>query len=159
MKHFYETNENYLIIKSHWEQTLFYKEKFKIIKGYEGYGIYLNEKIQFLNGIYHGFFEEKILEIDDIFPSITKKMDGTYLMGGHKNHIYQVYLDKYGFAEILAEVDTWYGYYEDDLKGDCIYSDSASGYYGVGYIKECENGDIMTISNLDRIKKFWRYKN
>lgn len=158
MKNFYETNENYLIIKQYWRQTLYYKEKNKIIKGDKDAGIYLNEKIQIINGIYHRFFEENILEIDDIYPSITKKMDGTYLIGCYKNHIYQVYFDKYGFAEILSEIDNGYRYYKDDLKGDCFYSDSASGYYGIGYIEECENCDIITISNKEQIKKFWRYK-
>ena len=84
-------------------------------------------------------------------------MDGTYLLGGYKNHIYQLYFDKYGFVEIISEVDSGYGYYEDDLSGDCIYSIPASRYYSVGYIEECKNGYIITNSDLDNIKKFWRY--
>ena len=60
---------------------------------------------------------------------------------------------------MVSEVDTGYGYYEDDLKEDCIYSYSSSRYYGVGYVEEYENGDIITYSDLKKIKKFWRYKN
>ena len=110
-------------------------------------------------GIYHKFFEEEMIEINDTIESITKKIDGTYLLGGSKNHIYQVYFNKYGCAEVVSEVDTGYGYYEDDLKEDCIYSYSSSRYYGVGYVEECENGDIIPYSDLKKIKKFWRYKN
>ena len=43
------------------------------------------------------------------------------------------------------------------MEGDCIYSYNDSRYYSVGKIKECENGDIITISDLDKIKKFWKY--
>ena len=46
---------------------------------------------------------------------VQKKKDGTYLIGGLKNHIYQLYFDKYGFPEIISDVDTGYGYYEDDI--------------------------------------------
>ena len=129
------------------------------MKKSKDYGIYLNEKILISEDrIYHEFFEECIYEIGDSIYSITKKKDGTYLFGGKKNHIFQLNFDKYGFVELLSEVDTGYGYYEDDLSGDCIYSYSSSRYYSVGYIEECENGNILTISDLDNIKKFWKYK-
>ena len=39
-----------------------------------------------------------------------------------KNHIFKIYFDKYGFPEVLSEVDTGYGVKEDDCEGDCIYS-------------------------------------
>ena len=35
-------------------------------------------------GIYHKFFEEEMIEINDTIESITKKIDGTYLLGGVK---------------------------------------------------------------------------
>ena len=35
----------------------------------------------------------------------------------------------------------------DDLIGDCIHSITGSRYYSVGTIIECENGDILTISD------------
>ena len=127
--------------------------------------MYLNEKIivkinrsrRGKSAIYHEFFEEEIVNIDDVIMSVTKKMDGTYLIGGYRNHIYQIYFDKYGFPEIISKVDSGYGYYEDDLSGDCIYSIPDSRYYSVGYIEECKNGDIITISDLNKIKKFWKY--
>ena len=125
--------------------------------------IYLNEKIRIKNinysesKIYHSFFEEEILTFNESIFCAMKKKDGTYLLGGYKNHIYQLYFDKYGFPEIISGVDTGYGYYEDDMKGECMYSHDDSRYYSVGYIEECENGDIITISDLLKIKKFWKY--
>ena len=124
--------------------------------------IYLNEKIKIKSCgsesiIYHVFFEDEILKIDEKFLCVTKKEDGAYLIGGYKNHIYQIYFDKYGFPELISKVDTGYGYYEDDLSGDCIYSYSSSRYYSVGYIEEFKNGNILTISDFCQIKKFWKY--
>ena len=40
--------------------------------------------------------------------------------------------------ELITKVDSGYGYYEDDLEGDYIYSYNSSRYYSVGYIEECE---------------------
>ena len=159
----FETDENYLSVNDSEKSLLYDIINFKLIKENKNGGIYLNEKIIILeNGvlgsaIYHEYFEEEILDIDDKIISVMKKMDGTYLLGGYKNHIYQIYFDKYGFAEIISEVDSGYGYYEDDLSGQCIYSIPDSRYYSVGYIVECKNGDIITISELDKIKKFWKY--
>ena len=117
----------------------------------------INEKIRIKNddsesAIYHEFFEEKIINFKDHILCITKKKDGTYLAGGYFNYIYQLYFDKYGLVEIIAKVDSGYGYYEDDLKGDCIYSYSNSRYNSVGNIEECENGDIITISDFSKKK-------
>ena len=161
LKLFYEKNEElYSIIKSYFKSSLYFNEKFIIVKGYKGDYPNIKENIQFQGSriIYHEFFEEEILDINEKIYSITKKLDGTYLMGGKKNHIFQIYFDKYGFPEVLSEVDTGYGVKEDDCEGDCIYSYSGSSYYSVGLIEECENGDIVTISCLDSLKKFWRYK-
>ena len=161
LKLFYEKNEElYSIIKSYFKSSLYFNEKFIIVKGYKGDYPNIKENIQFQGSriIYHEFFEEEILDINEKIYSITKKMDGTYLMGGKKNHIFQIYFDKYGFPEVISEVDTGYGVKEDDCEGDCIYSYSGSSYYSVGHIEECENGDIVTISCLDSLKKFWRYK-
>ena len=154
----FETNDNHLSVDSDEGTALYDVKNFKLKKS-KDCGIYLNEKI-LINGdkIYHEFFEEYIYEIGDSIYSILKKKDGTYLLGGKKNHIFQLKFDKYGFVELLSEVDTGYGYYEDDLSGDCIYSYSASRYYSVGYIEECENGDILTISDFCKIKKFWKFK-
>ena len=161
----FETDENYLSVYSPEKSVLYEIKKFKLIKENKNSGMYLNEKIivkinrsrRGKSAIYHEFFEEEIVNIDDVIMSVTKKMDGTYLIGGYRNHIYQIYFDKYGFPEIISEVDSGYGYYEDDLSGDCIYSIPDSRYYSVGYIEECKNGDIITISDLNKIKKFWKY--
>ena len=159
-----ETDDNYLSITNKEESILYDIKNFKKIKEdkTEDNELYLNEKIKLkIDGsdsiIYHCFFEEEILKIHDKYFCAIKKKDGTFLIGGYKNHIYQLYFDKYGFPEIISDVDTGYGYYEDDMEGDCIYSYNYSRYYSVGYIEECENGDIITISDLDKIKKFWKY--
>jgi len=161
LKLFYEENEELIpIVLSYFGSSVYY-EKVEMIKGYQADCFNIKENIQFRNTniIYHEFFEEEMLKIKDIWiKSITKKKDGTYLMGGHKNHIFQIYFDKYGFPEVLSEVDTGYGVKQDDCKYDCIYSYSGASYYSVGLIEECENGDIITISCLDSINKFWRYK-
>jgi len=121
----------------------------------------INEKLKIKNdksggAIYHEFFEEKIINFKDHILCITQKKDGTYLAGGYYNYIYQIYFDKYGLGEIISRVDSGYGYYEDDLSGDCIYSYSCSRYNSVGNIAECENGDIITISDYSNQKKIWR---
>ena len=97
---------------------------FKKILGEHGVEkININEKLKIKNdasggAIYHEFFEEKIINFNDHILCITKKKDGTYLAGGYYNYIYQLYFDKYGLVEIITKVDSGYGYYEDDLKGD-----------------------------------------
>ena len=96
-----------------------------------------------------------MLSIDSRFLCVTKKKDGTYLIGIYDNQIYQLYFDKYGFPEVVSKVDSGYGYYEDRM--ECMYSHDDSRYYGVKYIEECKNGDILTVSDLYGIKKFWKY--
>ena len=157
----FETNENYLSIKGYNKSALYDIKNFKLIKENKDSALYLNEKIKMKKGelgtvIYGEFFEKEILNFHENILCITKKMDDTYLAGGYHFHIYQLYFDIYGFIEIISEFDSGYGYYEDDLQGDCIYSIPASRYYSVGYIEECKNGNILTISDLDKIKKIWR---
>ena len=156
----YETDENYLSVKGSKTSGLYDIKNFKKIKENESSEIYLNEKIiikyEVLDTIiWHEFFEEKMLSIDSRFLCVTKKKDGTYLIGIYDNQIYQLYFDKYGFPEVVSKVDSGYGYYEDRM--ECMYSHDDSRYYGVKYIEECKNGDILTVSDLYGIKKFWKY--
>ena len=159
----FETDENYLSVMGREKSALYDIKNYQKLKENKDIKeIYLNEKIKIKNYgnesiIYHGFFEDEILKINETFLCVTKKADGTYLIGGYKNHIYQIYFDKYGFPELISKVDTGYGYYEDDLSGDCIYSYSSSRYYSVGFIEEFQNGNILTVSDFCQIKKFWRY--
>ena len=166
-KFLFETSENYLSIEGY-EQSALYDiksfKKIKEIKGKYSKEIYLNEKIKIKEnefgsgtGIYHEFFEETIFNFKyENILCVTKKKDGTYLLGGYYNYIYQIYFDKYGFVELISKIDSDYGYYEDDLSGDCIYSIPDSRYYSVGLIEECENGNILTISDYEEIKKMWK---
>ena len=166
--YFFETEENYLGVISQERKILFDIKSFKIIKEIKeinGNGlIYLNEIIKMkskdkIDVIFHDFFEEEIFNFDETIYCITKKKDGTYLVGGKKNNIYQIYFDKYGFVELITKVDTGYGIKEDDCVGDCIYSCGPSEYYGVNFIEECENGNILTISKIDGIRKVWKLYN
>lgn len=161
-EYIFETEEQYLNIINR-KKTLLYeiKSNMKKIKEEEGERIYINEQIFLFNDvlktkIYHCFFEEEIMEFDESILCAIKKKDGTYLFGGYDNNIYQLYFDKYGFIELISKVDSGYGYYEDDLSGDCMYSYSNSRNYSVGFIEEYENGTIMTISDLNNIKKIWK---
>ena len=156
----YETDENYLSVKGSKTSGLYDIKNFKKIKENESSEIYLNEKIiikyEVLDTIiWHEFFEEEMLSIIGRFLCVTKKKDGTYLIGIYNNQIYQLYFDKYGFPEVVSKVDSGYGYYEDRM--ECMYSHDDSRYYGVKYIEECKNGDILTVSDLYGIKKFWKY--
>ena len=159
----FETEDKYLCISGK-EKTILYdiKTNMKKVKESKGKKIYLNEKISINletvrgSSIYNEFFEEDIFIFDERILCVIKKKDGTYLVGGYENNIYQLYFDKYGFVELISKVDTGYGYYEDNLEGDCIYSIPDSRYYSVGYIKECENGDIITISDYAKRKKIWK---
>jgi hypothetical protein len=153
-----ETNENYHEKKSFYKFKPYFDRILGIHRIKE---ININENLKIKNdksggAIYHSFFEEKIINFKDHILCITKKKDGTYLAGGYYNYIYQLYFDKYGLVEIISKVDSGYGYYEDDLSGDCIYSYSDSRYNGVGGIGECENGDIITISDFSKEKKVWK---
>ena len=165
-KFIFETSDNYLSIMGYKQSALYDIKSFKKIKeSKDSEEIYLNEKIKIKKnitgitgtGIYHEFFEEVIdnFEYEDIL-CITKKRDGTYLLGGYYNYIYQIDFDKYGFVDFISKIDTGYGYYEDDLSGDCFYSIPDSRYYSVRFIKECDNGNILTISDYADIKKMWR---
>ena len=159
----FETEDNYLCISGK-EKTILYdiKTNMKKVKESKGKKIYINEKISINletirgSSIFNEFFEEDIFIFDERILCVIKKKDGTYLVGGYENNIYQLYFDKYGFVELISKVDTGYGYYEDNLEGDCIYSIPDSRYYSVGYIKECENGDIITISDYAKRKKLWK---
>ena len=164
-KFLFETSENYLSVEAYEQSALYDIKSFKKIKESKGKDckeIYLNEKIKIKEngsgtGIYHEFFEEEIFNFKhENILCVTKKKDGTYLLGGYYNYIYQIYFDKYGFVELLSKIDSGYGYYEDDLSGDCIYSIPDSRYYSVGFIEECENGNILTISDYEEIKKMWK---
>ena len=160
----YETDDNYLSIMDQDKSVLYDIKNCKIIKEVQNtQEIYINQKIKINNynksesKIYHNFFEEEILTFNEKILCVMKKKDGTYLLGGYKNHIYQLHFDKYGIPEIISVTDSGYGYYEDDMEGDCIYSYNYSKYYSVGDIKECENGDIITISDFSSIIKYWKY--
>ena len=134
----------------------------KKIKEKTGKKLYINDKIYLDldntrgSSLYNEFFEEEIFNMDETILCAIKKKDGSYLFGGYKNNIYQFYFDEYGLAELVSKVDTGYGYYEDDLSGDCIYSIPDSRYYSVGTIIECENGDIITISDYCKRNKLWK---
>ena len=156
----FETNENYLSVTRKNQSELYDIKNFKKIKQSNIKEIYINENIKIIYKnigtiIYHNFFEEEIYDFNDYIECITKKKDGTYLAGGYHNYIFQLYFDKFGLVEIISKVDSGYGYYDDDLR-DCMYSDSDSRYYSVGLFEECNNGDIITYSDLFRIKKIWR---
>ncbi len=163
-----ETEDNYLRVRCEDHSILYDIKSFKIIKEIkdidESHSIYINEKMRVKNRdktavIFHDFFEEDIFNFDDIIYCLTKKKDGTYLAGGRKNNIYQIYFDKYGFVELLDKVDSGYGIKEDDCKGDCIYSCGPGEYYSVDYIEECQNGNILTISKVDDVRKVWKLGN
>ena len=163
-KFIFETSDNYLSIMGYKQSALYDIKSFnKIKESKDSKEIYLNEKIKIRKnisgtGIYHEFFEEDI----DNFKSenilcVTLKKDGTYLLGGYYNYIYKICFDKYGFVELISKIDTDYGYYEDNLSGDCFYSIPDSRYYSVRFINECDNGNILTISDYADIKKMWKY--
>ena len=159
----FETKEKYLCISGR-EKTILYdiKTNMKKIKEKTGKKLYINDKIYLDldntrgSSLYNEFFEEEIFNMDETILCAIKKKDGSYLFGGYKNNIYQFYFDEYGLAELVSKVDTGYGYYEDDLSGDCIYSIPDSRYYSVGTIIECENGDIITISDYCKRNKLWK---
>ena len=157
----FETNENYLSVTGDKYSALYDIKNFKKIKQNNDIeAIFLNEKIKIKYKelgfvIYHDFFDEEICNFKDLILCIIKKKDGSYLAGGYYNYIYQLSFDKYGLVEIVSTIDSGYGYYNDDLR-DCMYSDSDSRYYGVGFFEECNNGDIITYSDYLGIKKVWR---
>ena len=151
----YEDN-NYLIVSSRKYNVFDIKSNYKKIT--ETSKENFDDKIKIEKGLYNEFFEEKMIEFEDDFCCSFKKRDGTYLFGGKNNFLYQIFFDKYGFPELISKIDTGYGYYSEPLGEDCFYSytGSSSRYYSVGFIDECKNGDIITISELDRIEKRWR---
>ena len=94
--------------------------------------------------------------MDENILWIIKKEDGTYLFGGTRNNIYQLNFDEYGFVDLVSKLDSGFGDYEDDPSGNCIYSCFGSGHEKVGFIKEMNNGDVITISDYSKKKKIWK---
>ena len=173
----YETQNNLLVISS-LEESIFYdiknemkkikKEKnnnnnsFQYINNKLSFKITSNSKFEFDStfSIYNKEYNEEILNIEEKILCVLKLKDGTYLLGGYNNNIYQIFIDKIGIPELICKVDSKYGIFTDQLEpGDCIYSLLPSRPYSVGKIFQFENGDIITYSQWNKIPKLWKLEN
>ena len=66
--------------------------------------------------IYHEFFEEEIFYMDESILCVIKKKDGSYLVGGYNNNIYQIFIDKIGIPELICKVDSNYVIFDVQLE-------------------------------------------
>ena len=135
---------------------------FQYINNKLSFKITSNSKFEFDStfSIYNKEYNEEIFNIEEKILCILKLKDGTYLLGGYNNNIYQIFIDKIGIPELICKVDSNYGIFEDQLEpGDCIYSLLPSRPYSVGKIFQFENGDIITYSQWNKIPKLWKLEN
>ena len=132
-------------------ETIYYDTKngFKIYQKFNGQHEIINDKINFIYSynfsIYHKEFNEIIGVLDaDIYVS-TKLPDGSFLLGGYRNDIYQITLDKYGLPEIICIIDNGFGIWKDP-DDDCIYSLEPDRPYGTKEFILLDNGNIIVFA-------------
>ena len=157
----YETEDNFMIISSK-EESLFLdvKKGLKKIRkeNKDDQYIFINSKFYFRYFglsllIYNNEYDEQIFKLDKDIFCIKRLQDGTYLLGGSNNYIYQIFFDKFGNPEIICIVNSGYGTYEND--SDFAFSPLST--YGVGRFDQFENGDIITYSSYLDIPKLWKF--
>ena len=156
----YETEDNFMIISSK-EESLFFdvKKGLKKIRkeNKNNEYMFINSKFYFEYGffcllIYNNEYDEQIYKLEKDIYCIKRLQDGTYLLGGRDNDIYQIFFDKFGNPELVCVVDSGYGTFEDD--DDFAFSPIKP--YGVGKIEQFENGDIITYSFNFNKAKLWK---
>ena len=118
----YETEDNSMIISSE-EEPLFLDVKKGLKKIWKenknNEYIFINSKFYFEYGffcllIYNNEYDEQTFKLEKDIYCIKRLQDGTYLLGGRDNDIYQIFFDKFGNPELVCVVDSGYGTFEDD---------------------------------------------
>ena len=126
--------------------------------------IFISEKISFIpkkyiggSTIYDEFSKKELFNMKESFLCLIKRKDGSYLAGG-QDTIFQFSFNENGECNLIAKVNSGYGTYCDDYSGNCIFSNDQPEYFGVGFIQEFENGDILTVSDFMHKRKIWNLK-
>ena len=161
--HLFETEENYLCVTGNNKTILYdYKSNMKKVKEVNERKIFISEKIsiipkKYIGGstIYDEFSKKELFNMKESLLCLIRRKDGSYLAGG-QDTIFQFSFNENGECNLIAKVNSGYETYCDDYSGNCIFSNDQPEYFGVGFIQEFENGDILTVSDFMHKRKIWK---